>query len=217
MKFLLKISPVVSPAFRHKVERFLETLGAFIIGGGQTIAEGPDSFSDISFDMNDARGKDEKKERYVLGFLFDKKRQWVLLIEKKRPWFLKGLYNGIGGRIEPGETEVEAMRREGFEEAQIKPQWIYGGVMSGNNPGNSAFECYIFYAYDDIIFKVHDLTEGYVKEEGKEAEHLGAYCWKEIMYREKYLDRLVPDARFLIPFGMDKGNFLFKSISLVTR
>ena len=57
--------------------------------------------------------------RYVAGFLFD---QWgyVLLIEKKKPIWQKGLLNGIGGKIEPDESPIQAMIREFEEEAGFK-------------------------------------------------------------------------------------------------
>lgn len=40
----------------------------------------------------------------------------VLLIQKARPDWQAGFLNGIGGRIEPGETPQEAMGREAREE-----------------------------------------------------------------------------------------------------
>ncbi len=56
---------------------------------------------------------------YVCGFLFNAGRTRVVLIEKRRPAWQAGLLNGVGGKIEPGETAVEAMRREFNEEAGI--------------------------------------------------------------------------------------------------
>src|SRR3990172_8142181 len=54
--------------------------------------------------------------RYVLGFLFDESRRSVLLIQKARPEQQRGLLNGVGGKIEPGETASQAMTREFAEE-----------------------------------------------------------------------------------------------------
>jgi 8-oxo-dGTP pyrophosphatase MutT (NUDIX family) len=56
---------------------------------------------------------------YVVGFLFDKHRQFVALIRKKRPAWQAGLLNGIGGHVEPGEEVSHAMRREFFEETGV--------------------------------------------------------------------------------------------------
>ena len=58
--------------------------------------------------------------RYVVGLLFglgDAGR--VALIEKRRPAWMAGRLNGIGGKIEPGEPADQAMRREFREEAGL--------------------------------------------------------------------------------------------------
>lgn len=54
---------------------------------------------------------------YVAGFLFDVSLMNVALIRKEKPAWQRGLLNGIGGKIEPGETADVAMRREFYEEA----------------------------------------------------------------------------------------------------
>ena len=53
---------------------------------------------------------------YVLGLQFNHERHMVLLLEKRRPEWQRGQYNGVGGKIEPGETALEAMCREWHEE-----------------------------------------------------------------------------------------------------
>lgn len=55
----------------------------------------------------------------VVGFVFDKERKNVLLIEKKRPSWQVGYLNGIGGHIEHNESPHQAMVREFEEEAGI--------------------------------------------------------------------------------------------------
>lgn len=55
---------------------------------------------------------------YVCGFAFDTSRK-VFLILKNRPEWQKGKLNGIGGKIEPGETALRAMAREFKEEAGL--------------------------------------------------------------------------------------------------
>ena len=57
----------------------------------------------------------------------------MLLICKQRPAFQKGLWNGVGGKIERGETPAEAMRREFAEEVAgfaEQPNWQQFAVMS---------------------------------------------------------------------------------------
>ncbi len=57
----------------------------------------------------------EKQVDYVVGFLCDRERQLVVLIEKQKPDWQRGKLNGVGGHIEKGELPVHAMERE-FEE-----------------------------------------------------------------------------------------------------
>jgi 8-oxo-dGTP pyrophosphatase MutT (NUDIX family) len=54
--------------------------------------------------------------RYVLGFVFDHDYHHVLLIEKRRPEWMMGRLNGLGGKIAEGESPAEAMERELREE-----------------------------------------------------------------------------------------------------
>lgn len=53
---------------------------------------------------------------YVNSFIFDPIIQEVALIKKNRPKWQAGKLNGIGGKIEPGETPLEAIKREVKEE-----------------------------------------------------------------------------------------------------
>src|SRR4051812_29135338 len=59
----------------------------------------------------------EPSQIYVAGFLFRKSGCEVALIRKNKPDWQKGFWNGIGGKVEPGETAYQAMRREFREEA----------------------------------------------------------------------------------------------------
>lgn len=53
-------------------------------------------------------------KKMVAGFLFSGSR--VLLVQKTRPAWQDGLWNGVGGVIEKEETPVQAMVREFREE-----------------------------------------------------------------------------------------------------
>lgn len=59
-------------------------------------------------------------QTYVCGFLFSEDRERVLLIRKRRPAWQAGKLNGIGGKIEAGETPLDAMVREFWEEAGLR-------------------------------------------------------------------------------------------------
>ncbi len=56
---------------------------------------------------------------YVAGFLFSKDRNSVLLIRKRRPAWMLNQLNGIGGKIEDGESSLDAMIREFKEETGL--------------------------------------------------------------------------------------------------
>lgn len=76
----------------------------------------------------------QTKTRYVLGFLFRESREAVVLIRKEKPQWQAGLLNGVGGKIESGETPVQAMVRECTEEtgaATFPDGWREFCVMEG--------------------------------------------------------------------------------------
>ncbi len=58
--------------------------------------------------------------QYVCGFAFNPSRSRVVLITKNRPKFLAGKMNGIGGKVEDGETHCDAMVREFQEETGVE-------------------------------------------------------------------------------------------------
>lgn len=66
--------------------------------------------------------------RYVTGLLFNERLTQVLLQKKNRgPAGVSGKYNGHGGKIEEGESPIEAIVRETIEETGIvtKPEdWL---------------------------------------------------------------------------------------------
>ncbi len=95
--------------------------------------------------------------QYVVGLLFSVSGEQVLLIEKKRPAWQDGLRNGVGGKVEPGETPLQAMEREAEEEAGIKDvKWqpvviLRGAGHRANNP-NADFIVHFFRAFSDDAF-----------------------------------------------------------------
>jgi 8-oxo-dGTP diphosphatase len=55
----------------------------------------------------------------TLGFVFSSNFEQVLLIHKNRPAWQAGRVNGLGGKVETGETPVECISREVQEETGL--------------------------------------------------------------------------------------------------
>lgn len=78
---------------------------------------------------------------YVCGFLIWKSQ--VLLIEKTKPFWQRGLLSGIGGKVEPGEEFDNAMYREWMEEMKgMRAEWRKFCEERGHG-----YECH-FYVYN---------------------------------------------------------------------
>jgi 8-oxo-dGTP diphosphatase len=91
--------------------------------------------------------------KYVLAFIFDTNNN-IWLIEKQKPSWQKGKLNGIGGKIEEGETEDEAMYRELEEEAGVTDVQLFKvGEMIGNNNDDSDFYIAIYTGITDQVLK----------------------------------------------------------------
>lgn len=91
---------------------------------------------------------DPYPRKYVCGFRFSPDGQ-VVLIRKNKPAWQKGGLNGVGGKIEPGETPLQAMRREFYEEAGLDIEdWTLSVVLSGHN--NDGWIVYFFQSHGPI-------------------------------------------------------------------
>jgi 8-oxo-dGTP diphosphatase len=58
-------------------------------------------------------------QNYVVGFMFNPVYSEVVLIRKTKPAWQRGLLNGVGGKVEPGEDFLTAMNREFEEETGV--------------------------------------------------------------------------------------------------
>ncbi len=84
----------------------------------------------------------------VETLLYIVKGNKVLLIEKKRG-LGAGLYNGVGGKVEKGETPIEAAIRECKEEIGVIPKnvrWV--GLLEFYNNGSLYGFVHVFLADD---------------------------------------------------------------------
>jgi 8-oxo-dGTP diphosphatase len=88
------------------------------------------------------------KLRMVLGFMFNENETDVLLIQKSKPDWQDGKFNGIGGKCDEGEGYHKAMCREFKEETGIEYEnWRQVTVMSGDD-----WIVAVFTAQSDDVF-----------------------------------------------------------------
>jgi 8-oxo-dGTP diphosphatase len=126
------------------------------------------------------------QKQYVIGFLYNVRKGRVVLITKNRPDWQKGKLNGVGGHVEQGETNYEAMVREFNEEAGIKIR-AWQQFATVNYP-DSQLHC--FRAFGDFIITTK--TDEVVK-------------WYPL---DKLPENLIPNLRWIIPMGLYDDKYL---------
>jgi len=83
-------------------------------------------------------------KHYVMGFIFNRTKNRVLLVKKKRPEWQAGKWNGIGGKIkEIDKSPLEAMQRESLEETGNAYNWLH--CVTFVCPGGTVF---VYRAFD---------------------------------------------------------------------
>lgn len=137
-----------------------------------------------------------RQKYYVVGFLFmpdipSRHNQFqgheVVLIRKNRPDWQKGLLNGVGGRVENGESASEAMMREFREETD------------GNPFAVSHWSPVIDMIFDDCV--VHVFAARLAKSEqfdSKTDERIEIWNVSDVM---RYSDK-IPNLNWLIPLAL---------------
>jgi 8-oxo-dGTP diphosphatase len=119
--------------------------------------------------------------RYVVGLLF--KGTLVALVEKQRPTWQQNKLNGIGGKIEAGESPEQAMRREFSEEAGADiTDWRLFTEMSWRGA-----KVFFFTSHADA--EIRTLTD----------EVVGWYDIDAVCSGS----RIIPNLRWLIPLAQD--------------
>jgi 8-oxo-dGTP diphosphatase len=104
-------------------------------------------------------------KRYSLGFAFDAAGKQVVLIQKNRPSWQRGLLNGVGGHVEAGESSRACMVREFREETGVETaelDWRRYARLFSLVEG-CAFEMHVFSLFDDCIWEVTTKTDEAVR------------------------------------------------------
>lgn len=91
---------------------------------------------------------------YVVGYLFAEHldgERVLLLILKNRPEWQKGRWNAPGGKVEPNEQPLAAMRREyleetGLDSTQLGLDWKRFATLCGDStkPGAGSYQIHFF-------------------------------------------------------------------------
>ena len=97
--------------------------------------------------------------QYVVGFMIRPETEQVLFIQKNRPEFQKGKWNGIGGKIEAGERPIQAMVREFQEETGVETAvhaWEHTLTHEGRNARVYVFRSFVnrFPAFRTVTYEV---------------------------------------------------------------
>ncbi len=90
--------------------------------------------------QHDEPEQGRQPQRYALGFAFGyhgiREQLHVAMVQKVRPMWQAGNYNGIGGHVEPGESSLDAMVREFHEETGIYVPaicWEHFAIIAGGD------------------------------------------------------------------------------------
>jgi 8-oxo-dGTP diphosphatase len=96
------------------------------------------------------------KLEMVVGFLFSVDGQLVALLHKQHgPEAIVDKLNGIGGKIEPGETPQQAMQREFIEEAGLNiDSWEQFARLEAGN-----WIVHVFRAFAFSVVHAHTRTD----------------------------------------------------------
>jgi 8-oxo-dGTP diphosphatase len=133
-------------------------------------------------------------KKYTLAFILNKELDKVLLVKKKSPEWQKGKLNGVGGKFEEGENELQCIEREVFEETGVKipsEKFVYFGFL-----GNDEWKAYLFVVQLSIDA---DFTQG-VEE----------IVWCDT---KNLPENVITNLSWLIPMAIDK--IVGKEFSLI--
>lgn len=154
---------------------------------------------------------------YTLGLIKQESR--ILLLNRERAAWM-GCWNGVGGKLEPGESPRAAMRREIAEETGLDcPELAFKGMLTWTSAGKSGPGQLggMFMYMVELTASLHYPTPAKVEE--------GILDWKEIswiMHAQNYgvasnlppcLDMLLNDERCYNHHSIFAGHLLHQQHS----
>ena len=133
-------------------------------------------------------------KEYVVGFPMNLERSHIVLVQKTKPDYLRGMWNGPGGKVEEGEIPHEAMMRELREETGLSAVVTMEHAfieMIASREGESDWRIWFF----EIRLPHADLEEA----RQQPGEELVAVRSIQMLDRR----RLVPNLCWIIPYMLD--------------
>jgi 8-oxo-dGTP diphosphatase len=127
---------------------------------------------------------------YVCGFMFSADRSEVVLIRKAKPAWQIGKLNGVGGKVEPGEQPLSAMKREFAEETGLNHMpWEHFATLRGDG--------FVVYFYETTADYHHEAQTMETEEVviGRVDDFLADPA-------------LMPNLRVLIPLALDTSGIV---------
>jgi 8-oxo-dGTP diphosphatase len=125
-------------------------------------------------------------KKYVTGFLFSEYSSHMVLIKKINPQWQRGLFNGVGGKVEVNESSISAMVREFFEETGVatkQEDWtLFANVFRAN-----CYDVDMYFAHSDLAFSAQTI----------EAEEI------HILKVSELPQNIIPNLQWLIPLALD--------------
>lgn len=145
--------------------------------------------------------------RKILNLVLIRRGDEVLLGYKKRG-FGQGQWNGLGGKVEEGETIEQAARREVLEEV---------GIQCGELKKFGIVECDYRNVEKPMVMEIHQYECTDFTGEPKETDEIRPQWFKMSEYP---VDQAWPDDRYWVPVYLEgksyRGSFIFNGYDKIT-
>jgi 8-oxo-dGTP diphosphatase len=136
--------------------------------------------------------------KLVCGFMFNETHDRVLLLHKTKPISIAGMWTGVGGKVEPGETFEDAMVREFREEVgtvTTRDQWEHCFLLQVND--SSLGPCLIsFYRGTGDVWQFRQM------EQEKPMVWMASALPNDVVPNVRWMIPLMLDPRVIFPLAI---------------